>query len=92
MADYPQLPSLFKALLKSKQSVSIIYYLTESPSKKSRLDAEEAVFDESAESKMDVEESSGDIQKNEDQEMDIERDSFKVTDLPNIHKGLYYNQ
>ncbi|XP_004555082.1 uncharacterized protein LOC101471485 isoform X1 [Maylandia zebra] len=58
----------------------------ESPSKKSRLDAEEAVFDESAESKMDVEESSGDIQKNKDQEMDIERDSFKVTDLPNIHK------
>lgn len=49
------------------------------------------MFDESAESRMDVEESSGDIQKNEDQEMDIERDSFKVTDLPNIHKGLYYN-
>ncbi|XP_063322044.1 torsin-1A-interacting protein 2-like isoform X2 [Pelmatolapia mariae] len=58
----------------------------ESPSKKSRLDAEEAVSDKSAEIKMDVEESSGDIQKNEDQEMDIDQDSFKVTDLPNIHK------
>lgn len=58
----------------------------ESPSKKSRLDAQKAVFDKSAESKMDVEESSGDIQKNEDQEMDIEQDSFKVTDLPNIRK------
>ncbi|XP_063323266.1 torsin-1A-interacting protein 2-like isoform X1 [Pelmatolapia mariae] len=58
----------------------------ESPSKNSRVDAEEAVSDKSTESKMDVEESSGDIQKNEDQEMDIEQDSFKVTDLPNIHK------
>ncbi|CAI5639675.1 unnamed protein product [Oreochromis niloticus] len=65
----------------------------ESPSKKSRVDADEAVFDKSAESKMDVEESSGDveessgdIQENEDQEMDIDQDSFKVTDLPNIHK------
>ncbi|XP_030583925.1 torsin-1A-interacting protein 2-like isoform X2 [Archocentrus centrarchus] len=57
----------------------------ESPSKKSRLDAEGAVGGKGDEIEMDVDESAGDAQKNEDQGMGIK--PVKVTDLQNIYKG-----
>lgn len=63
-----------------------ICYLTESPNKKSRLDAEGEVVGKGDEIEMDVEESAGEMQKNEDQGMDIKKDN--VTDLQNIYKGL----
>ncbi|GAA6233856.1 torsin-1A-interacting protein 2-like isoform X1 [Lates japonicus] len=60
----------------------------ESPSKKSRLEAGRAVDGGGDENEMDVQESAGDMENNQDQEIDMEgRDSSHETHLPKIYHG-----
>ncbi|XP_070688043.1 torsin-1A-interacting protein 2-like isoform X2 [Pempheris klunzingeri] len=59
----------------------------ESPGKKSRLEAGEAVGDSGDENEMDVEESGEDLEKNEDQEIDTLQDPSHGTSKPKICQG-----